>query len=84
MEEKLREVETVLRIRVMARTRTLRELTDSLEEEVKRRTQELAKEVKILEKFQRLTAGRVVRLEELRKRNKKLKQELFSLQHSSK
>ena len=82
MEERLRETEMVLKIRVMARTRTFRELTDSLEKEVKKRTQELAKEVKILEKFQKLTAGRRLRLEELRERNKKLKEELFSLRRS--
>ena len=67
------EAKSVLEIKVQARTRELRELADSLEEQVKERTQELQAKIAALERFQRLTVGRELKMIELKNEIKKLK-----------
>ena len=75
-EKESADAKTVLEIRVEARTQELRELTDSLNKQVKRRTKELQEKIKELEKFQRLSVGRELKMIELKKENKELKKSL--------
>ena len=70
------ESKKVLAIKVKARTRELEELTKSLDQKVKERTKELQERVNELEKFHRLTIGRELRMAELKKEIKRLKEEL--------
>jgi len=70
------EIEAVLQIRTQARTRELRELAESLEEKVKERTKELKARVDELERFQRLTVGRELKMVALKREIKRLKKEL--------
>jgi len=65
-----------LEIKVEARTKELKELSDKLEEQVKEGTRELQERVKELEKFHRLAVGRELRMINLKKEIKKLKEEL--------
>lgn len=74
----LEESKTILEIKIKARTRELKELAESLDEQVKQRTKELQEKINELEKFQRLTIGREIRMIELKKEIKKLKKELDS------
>lgn len=78
-QEKLKETQNILEIRVRARTRETREKVEKLEEEVREKTKELEKRVRELEKFHRLTLGREKRLEELEKENKFLKRKLLEI-----
>jgi HAMP domain-containing protein len=72
----LEETKMALEIKVAARTRELRELAESLEEKVRERTKELERKVLELEKFQKLAIGRELRIIELKKEIKRLKEEL--------
>jgi len=65
-----------LEIKVKARTKELEELTQNLEEQVKERTQELQKKVESLDKMNRLMVGRELKMVELKKEIKELKEEL--------
>ena len=65
-----------LEIKVAARTEELEEIAESLDEKVKERTKELQERVKELEGFHRLTVGRELKMIELKKEIKKLKEEL--------
>lgn len=83
MAEKLRqslaaldEEKATLSIKVEARTRELKELTESLEGRIVERTRELQSKIDELEKFQRLTVRRELKMVELKKEIKKLKEEL--------
>lgn len=67
----LEESKTVLEIRVQARTRELSELAGTLESKVEERTKELKAKLEELEKFQRLTIGRELKMIELKKELKK-------------
>lgn len=67
---------TVLEIRVQARTRELKIITESLEAQAQERTKKLQEKIKELERFQRLTLGRELRMIELKKEIKKLNEEL--------
>jgi low affinity Fe/Cu permease len=75
-QEKLEEAKNVLEIRVQSRTRELRKLAESLEEKVNSRTEEAQARVDELERFQRLAVGRELRMVELKKEIKKLKEHL--------
>lgn len=75
----LEESKVVLEIKVEARTKELKELTESLDVQVKERTKELRKRVDELERFRRLTVGREVKMVELKKEIKKLTEELEKL-----
>ena len=72
----LGEAKTVLEIKVAARTRELKELTERREEIIVERTKELRERIEELEKFQRLTVGRELKMVELKREIKKLEEEL--------
>lgn len=82
-QEALEAEKVSLQIKVRARTESLEELAQSLEERVKERTRDLAqkseeleKRVKELEKFHRLVVGRELKMVELKKGVKELKEKL--------
>jgi len=64
-----------LEIKVKARTRELEELTETLDEKVKKRTAELQKRINELERFHKVTVGRELKMIELKKELKKIKEE---------
>jgi len=64
----LEEMNTILEIRVAARTEELRALNQTLEEKVRERTFDLQRKIIDLEKFQRLTVGRELKMIELKKK----------------
>lgn len=70
------EIEAVLEIRTKARTRELKELTESLEEKVRERTKELQGKINELERFNKLVVGRELKMIELKNEIEKLKKEL--------
>lgn len=72
----LEESKIVLEIKIRARTKELRELTESLDEQVKERTKALQKKIEELEKFHRLAVGRELKMIELKKEIENLKKEL--------
>ena len=72
----LEEAKTILKVKVKARTRELNELAENLEEQVEERTKEIQERVKELEKFHKLTVGRELKMIELKKEVKKLKEEI--------
>ncbi len=80
----LEESETVLKIKVKARTRELEELAQSLEDKVKERTKELQERVNELERFHRLTVGRELKMIELKQEIKRLKTQIRELKRSAK
>lgn len=65
-----------LEIKIIARTRELKELADSLDLKVKERTVELQEKIKELERFLSLTVGRELKMIALKDEIKKLKEEL--------
>jgi len=77
-EEELRETKSTLEIRVEARTKELKELTETLNRQVRQRTKELQEKVEELEKFHKLAVGRELKMIELKKEIKKLKELLKS------
>jgi len=62
----------VLEIKVEARTRELKELSASLEEQVIERTFSLQEKIEDLERFNRLTVGRELKMIELKEEIKTL------------
>lgn len=74
--KELEEARASLEIKVRARTIELEELAGSLDEKVKERTKTLQGKVEELERFHRLTVGRELKMTELKKEIKKLKEEL--------
>ena len=70
------ESKKVLEIKVKARTRELKELAERREEIIVERTKELRERIEELEKFQRLTVGRELKMVGLKEEIKKLKEEL--------
>lgn len=70
------EVKAALEIRVEARTRELKELAENLEDQIRERTGDLQKRVLELERLHKLTVGRELKMIELKKEIKKLKEEL--------
>lgn len=73
------EEKTILEIRVRARTKQLEELNEGLDQQVKEKTSELQKRLDELEKFNKMTIGRELKMAELKKQNKILKKELEEL-----
>lgn len=65
--------------RLEGKIEELEEAKLGLEEKVKQRTEELEKRVKELERFRKLTTGRELKMVELKKENKRLKQELRNI-----
>lgn len=78
-EEELNEVKASLEIRIKARTKELKGLTEGLESEVEKRTGEVRERMKELESFHKLAVGRELKMIELKKEIKKLKKELENL-----
>lgn len=74
----LEEAKSLLEIKVAARTRELQELAEGLENQVQERTQELQKRLSELERFNRLTVDRELKMAELKKEIARLKAELAS------
>ena len=74
--KELEEAKTILKIKVRARTRELNELTENLEGQVESRTKELQRRVEELERFHKLTVDRELKMIELKKEIKRLKQEI--------
>jgi len=83
-ERELKEAKSVLEIKVRARTRELEEERAGLEEKVKERTKELQEKVEELEKFHRLAVGRELKMVELKKEIKKLREEIENLKVKNK
>ena len=73
-QEKLEEAKNILEIKVGARTKELQELAKGLEKEVDRRTKDAQEKVKELERFKQLAVGRELKMIELKKEIKKLKE----------
>lgn len=73
-EKELEEAKTVLEIRVAARTKELQDMAGSLEEKVAERTKAFQEKVEELEKFQRLTVGREMKMMEMKKELMSLKE----------
>ncbi len=69
----LQEAKDVLEIRVKARTEELEEFARGLNEQVKERTKELSERLAELEKFHKLTVDREMKMIELKKEIKRLK-----------
>lgn len=72
----LEEIKTALEIKVGARIKELKELTENLEEQVKQRTRELQEKVQELEKFQKLAVSREIKMVELKKEIKEYEKKL--------
>ena len=72
----LEEEKTALEIRILARTRELRELSQGLDEKVKARTKELQDRLAELERFHKLTVGRELKMMDLKKEIRSLKKKL--------
>lgn len=69
----IEESKTVLEIKVKARTRELRELSENLDKQVKERTKKLQEKNKELGKFNELAVGRELKMIELKKEIEELK-----------
>jgi len=76
IQDEIETARTTLEIKVKARTEELEELAESLDEKVKEKTKELQERLEELEKFHRLAVGRELRMINLKKEIKKLKEEL--------
>jgi hypothetical protein len=74
------EAKETLEVRVKARTQELQELTDKQEDIIKERTEELQKRVRELERFQRAVVGRELKMIDLKKENRRLREERESLE----
>jgi len=74
-QEEIEMAKTALEIRVQARTKELKELSDRLEVDVQNRTKELQQKIEELEKFSRLAVGRELKMIGLKEEIKKLKEE---------
>ena len=69
----LEEAKTTLEIKVQARTKELKELTEQQEEIIRQRTKEIKERMEELERFHKLAVGRELKMIELKEEIKKLK-----------
>ncbi len=75
-QKEIDEAREVLEIKVRARTRELQDLTGKQEEIIKERTKEIQERIEELERFQKLSVGRELKMIELKEEIKTLKKEL--------
>ena len=75
-QKEIGEAREVLEIKVRARTRELQDLTGKQEEIIKERTKEIQERIGELERFQKLSVGRELKMIELKEEIKTLKKEL--------
>lgn len=73
IEKDLKENSIVLEIRIKAKTRALRELNETLEDQVEIRTKELQEQIDELEKWRKLAVGRELKMADLKEEIGKLK-----------
>ncbi len=79
-QEDLEASREMLEVRVNARTKELQELNEKLEEKVKKRTKKLQSRINDLEKFQRVTVGRELKMLDLKKQVKEKDKKIKELQ----
>jgi len=70
----LEETKSILEVKVQARTEELQELADALEDKVEMRTKQLSQRVNELERFYRLTVGRELKMIDLKKELKAIRE----------
>ncbi|MDO8639474.1 MAG: hypothetical protein Q7R53_00980 [bacterium] len=76
IKESLEEAKNILEIRVNARTKELEDLAEGLENQVQERTKNLREKIEELERFQKLTLNRELKMVDLKKEIADLKKEL--------
>lgn len=81
IKEKLEEEKESLELRVQSRTRELEIMAKSLEEKVEERTKEIQSKVEELRTFNKLAIGRELKMIELKKELKEVKEELNRLKN---
>lgn len=74
-QEEIETARAVLEIKVEARTRELKELSASLEEQVAERTSSLREKIEELERFNKLTVGRELKMISLKEEIERLKKQ---------
>ncbi|MBL7142302.1 MAG: hypothetical protein ISS83_01365 [Candidatus Pacebacteria bacterium] len=75
-QEEIEEAKDVLEIKVDARTRELQELTKEQEGTIQERTREIQEKLEDMERFQKLSVGRELKMIELKKEIKRLEEKL--------
>jgi len=80
--KRLEEAKAVLEIRINARTKELRDLAITLDQQVKGRTTELESKLAELERANHLMVGRELIMIDLKKKNAQLQEEIAQLQAS--
>lgn len=83
-QEEIETARAVLEIKVDARTRELKELSASLEEQVAERTSSLREKIEELERFNKLTVGRELKMISLKEEIEHLRQELKKIKDRAK
>jgi len=78
MQEKLEDAKISLEIKVKARTEELERLTEQQEEIIQERVKEIQKKAEDMERFQKLTVGRELKMIEFKREIKRLKNQLKS------
>jgi hypothetical protein len=76
---KLEEKKENLEVSVKARTDELEQLSEKLKDKVKERTKELEDKMVELEKFKKMAVGRELKMVELKKQLKEMKDEIDGL-----
>jgi C4-dicarboxylate-specific signal transduction histidine kinase len=71
---------SILEVRVRARTSELQKLNLTLEQKVDERTSDLEEKIKDLEKFQRITVGRELKMIELKKEIEPMRAKIAQLE----